>query len=164
MIVVLEIIVGIVLFTLIVVPMTAKDPLGAIGDYPPAIRRRCVELGLVEDREEKRFSVSELIRKVLAVLVLVAVLAFILVKVNHAGTFLQGFGISYLIWLAITWFDALVLDCGWFCHTQKVRIPGTEDMPEYQDYWFHIKQSCIGTLLGLPACALIGLAVMLIAK
>jgi hypothetical protein len=44
-----------------------------------------------------------------------------------------------------------------------MRIPGTEDMKEYHDYLFHIKASCIGTLIGLPACATVGLIVMLFA-
>ena len=61
----------------------------------------------------------------------------------------QGFIESYLIWLIIDWYDALILDCIWFCHSRKVRILGTEEMKEYKDYRFHIKQSCIGMLLGL---------------
>jgi hypothetical protein len=89
------------------------------------------------------------------------VAALVMIKVNHAQSFVQGFGYTYIIWLAIAWFDALVLDCGWFCHSKRVRIPGTEDMKEYHDYLFHIKQSCIGTLIGLPSCALIGLLVAL---
>ena len=77
-------------------------------------------------------------------------------------TFKQGFSESYVIWLVICWFDALVVDCGWFCHSPKVRIPGTEDMKEYHDYLFHIRQSLIGTLLGLPVCLLVGLFVQVL--
>ena len=162
MILTIECLIGIVLFTLIVVPMSLKNPLGVISDYPPAIRKRCVELGLCEETE-KRFSAKDIIRKAVAIIVLVALAVLVMVKINHAETFLQGFGNSMVIWLAITWFDALVLDCLWFCHSKRMQIPGTEDMKEYKDYLFHIKQSCIGTLIGLPACALIGLLVMFFA-
>ncbi|MBR1814805.1 MAG: hypothetical protein IJ773_13420 [Lachnospiraceae bacterium] len=162
MILFIESMVGIVLFTLIIVPMDLKDPLAVIGDYPPAIRKRCEQLGLIEKRE-MQFSKKELIKKSVAVILLVVLAAFIMIKVNHANTFLQGFGWSYIIWLAITWYDALVLDCGWFCHSKRMRIPGTEDMKEYHDYLFHIKASCVGTLIGLPACAVVGLIVMLFA-
>ena len=158
-----ECLIGIILFTTIVVPMGIKDPIGVISDYPPAIRKRCIELGLAEDRE-KRFSAKDIIRKTVAIIVLVALAVFVMLKVNHAETFLQGFGYSMIIWLAITWFDALVLDCIWFCHSKRMRIPGTEDMKEYKDYMFHIRQSCIGTLIGLPSCALIGLFVMLFTR
>ena len=162
MLLLIESLIGIALFTLIIVPMDMKDPLAVIGDYPPAIRKRCEELGLIKKRE-KQFSKREIAKKGLAVIVLVALAAFIMIRVNHATTFLQGFGWTYIIWLAITWYDALILDCGWFCHSKRMRIPGTEDMKEYHDYLFHIKASCIGTLIGLPACAAVGLLVMLLA-
>ena len=162
MILFIECLIAIVLFSVIVVPMTAKNPIGVISDYPPAIRKRCVDLGLIKETE-KRFEAKDLIRKGIAILVLILAAALVMIKVNHAQGFLQGFGYTYIIWLSITWFDALVLDCGWFCHSKRVRIPGTEDMKEYHDYLFHIKQSCIGSLLGLPACLIVGLAVMLLA-
>ena len=91
-----------------------------------------------------------------ALLVFVFVFAFILKQFNGANTFWKGFRDSYLIWLIIDWYDALILDCLWFCHSKKVRIPGTEDMEEYRDYRFHIRQSCIGMALGLPACLAVG--------
>ena len=161
MLLLIESLIGIALFTLIVVPMAIKDPLSVIGDYPPAIRKRCEELGLIKERE-KQFSKRELIRKVAAVIALVAAAVYVMIEVNHAATFLQGFGYTYIIWLAITWYDALILDCGWFCHSKRMRIPGTEDMKEYHDYLFHIKASAIGTLIGLPACAIVGLAVQML--
>ena len=156
-----ECIVGVALFSAIVIPLTARDPLGAIGDYPPAIRERCVELGLVEPRK-RRFSASELARKVIAMVVLAVGFALVLSRVNGDTTFWQGFRDAYVLWLAIAWWDALVVDCGWFCHSPRVRIPGTEDMPEYHDYLFHIRQSCIGSALGLPACLVVDLLVSLL--
>ena len=97
----------------------------------------------------------------LGVIVLVILSVLVLKKINHAETFFEGFISSYIIWLSIAWFDALIIDCLWFCHSKRMRIPGTEDMKEYKDYLFHIKQSCIGTIIGLPSCALIGLLVAL---
>lgn len=161
MLLMIESLIGIALFTLIIIPMDMKDPLAVIGDYPPAIRRRCEELGLIEKREQQ-LSKKDLIRKGAAVIVLVLIAVFVMIKINHATTFFQGFGYTYIIWLAITWFDALVIDCGWFCHSKRMRIPGTEDMKEYHDYLFHIKASLIGTLIGLPACSIVGLAVQVL--
>lgn len=161
MILFFECLIGIILFALIVVPMGLKDPLGVISDYPPAIRKKCEELGLVE-KSEKRFSAKDLLRKTLAIIVLVVVAVLVMIKINYAKSFWQGFLNTFIVWLAITWFDAIVLDCIWFCHSRRMRIPGTEDMNEYQDYLFHIKQSCIGTLIGIPACAVVGLFVALL--
>ena len=129
MVIIIESLIGILLFTILIVPLTLKNRLTSVGDYPPAIREKCMELGLIEKREQ-RFTKADILRK--------------------------GFRDAYLIWLTIDWYDALVLDCIWFCHSKKVRIPGTEDMEEYKDYCFHIKQSCIGMLLGLPACLAVG--------
>ena len=42
MILLVECLIGIILFTIIVVPMSVKDPIGVISDYPPAIRERCI--------------------------------------------------------------------------------------------------------------------------
>lgn len=157
--IIIESLIGIVLFTVIIVSLTLKNPLTSVGDYPPAIQKKCIELGLIEDRE-KRFTKADYVRKGAALVVVAALLAFAVHKFNGANTFLEGFAISYLIWLIIDWYDALVLDCIWFCHSKRVRIPGTEGMTEYKDYLFHIKESCIGMLLGLPACLLVGLFVM----
>lgn len=60
MLLLIESLIGIALFTLIVVPLDRKDPLAVIGDYPPAIRKRCEELGLIEKREQQ-FSRKEFI-------------------------------------------------------------------------------------------------------
>ena len=154
--VVMESLVGIVLFTIIIVPFTLRNPLVSVGDYPPAIREKCIELGLIEKREQ-RFTRTDFIRKGMALVVFVIAFAFILKYFNGADTFWEGFRDSYLIWLIIDWYDALVLDCIWFCHSRRIRIPGTESMKEYKDYLFHIKQSCIGMFIGIPACIAVGM-------
>ena len=39
-------------------------------------------------------------------------------------------------------------------------LPGTGDMTEaYHDYGYHVKASCVGMLIGLPVCLMIGLVV-----
>lgn len=156
----IECMIGIILFALIVVPMTLRDPLGSVGDYPPAIKERCIELGLIP-KTEKRFNGKEIIKKAIAMIIFIPIFSFVVYKFNGADTFLNGFIDSYIIWSVIDWFDAVVIDCIWFCHSEKVKIKGTEDMKEYKDYLFHIKQSCIGMLLGLPICVLVGLFVMI---
>ena len=132
MAIIIESVIGILLFTILIVPLTLKNTLISVGDYSPAIREKCIELGLIEKREQ-RFTRADIIRKGTALLVFVFVFAFILKQFNGADTFWKGFRDSYLIWLIIDWYDALILDCLWFCHSKKVRIPGTEDMEEYVD-------------------------------
>ena len=84
MVLAIECAVAIALFTAVVVPSTAKDPLAWIGDYPPAIRRRCEELGLVE-AGEGRLSAAELARKAVGVVVLLAALAIVYLALRHSA-------------------------------------------------------------------------------
>ena len=56
------------------------------------------------------------------------VLVVILRIFNGADTFLSGFVTSFLLWLVVDWYDALVIDCLWFCHSKRFVISGTEDM------------------------------------
>ena len=53
MVVMIESLIGILLFTILIVPLTLKNPLTSVGDYPPAIREKCIELGLIEKREQR---------------------------------------------------------------------------------------------------------------
>ena len=101
---------------------TEKSPYLS-GGLSPGHTEKCIELGLIEKREQ-RFTRADIIRKGTALLVFVFVFAFILKQFNGANTFWKGFRDSYLIWLIIDWYDALILDCLWFCHSKKVRIPG----------------------------------------
>lgn len=159
MVLVIECVVLCVLFT-VGVALALNDPLAEIGSYPKAIGKRCIELGLIQDRKG-RLSKAEYIRKGITAVLLAVIFALVLRYINGAETFLYGFGLACIIWLVMDWYDVIVLDCLWFCHSGRVRIPGTEDMPEYRDYWFHIKDSYIGMLIGIPVCLLMGLIVTL---
>ncbi|MCM1046773.1 MAG: hypothetical protein NC417_14815, partial [Candidatus Gastranaerophilales bacterium] len=90
----MESLIGIVLFTAVIVSVTLKNPLTSVGDYPPAIKKRCIELGLIEDRE-KRYTKADYIRKGVALIAAAALLAAVVRRFNGADTFLEGFGISY---------------------------------------------------------------------
>ena len=122
-------------------------------------KRKMYRIGIgLQNR--KKFTTKELIKKVIAMIVFTVLFSFVVHIFNGADTFIDGFVDSYIIWLAVDWYDAIVLDCIWFCHSKNVMIKGTEDMKEYKDFLFHIEQSCIGMLLGLPVCAAVGALVM----
>ena len=143
------------LFTLAVVTVSLKDPLAGVNNWPPAIQQRARELGLIQS-EQMAGSKKVYAKKLVAALVIAAIFAAVVYYVNGARSFAAGFGCSYLIWTVVNWYDAFIIDCLWVCHDQRVRIPGTEDMKEYQDYWFHIKGSLKGQIIGLPVALLVG--------
>ena len=146
-------------FTAVILSQMRK-PLGAIlYSYPPQIVDRVIELGLVEDKDRKTPNRVKAIKKKWPAVILLGILIGTIVYfVNGAHSFADGFLVSYGLWLVVDWYDAFILDIGWFCHSQKVIIPGTEDLGDaYKDYWFHIKGSLIGMVLGLPACLIAGM-------
>lgn len=149
-----------ILFTTVIFLVMYSNPLNMIHDYPPAIQNKVKELGLITD-EEKGYSKTNIIRKIFAIIFFGFILAFIVYKFNGADTFIKGFLYSYLLWNVVNFWDAIFIDCIWFCHSKKVVIPGTEKMEEYKDYWFHIKGSLKGILFGVPACLLVGILVLL---
>lgn len=158
MIFIIESVILCVLFTAAILSRMNKPLSTILYSYPPQIVERVIELGLVEDTDRKTPSRIKAIKKKWpAVIFLGILIGMIVYFVNGARSFAAGFLVSYGLWLVVDWYDAFILDIGWFCHSKKVRIPGTEDMVEaYQDYWFHIKGSFVGMVLGLPACLIAG--------
>ena len=149
-----------VLFTIPLLIMI-KNPLSGINNYPPAIIRRVRDMGLIDDTVLPR-SKKVIARKLIAAIFIAVICTLIVYFVNGARTFWEGFGVSYLIWTVVDWYDAVVIDWIWFCHDPHFIIPGTEDMVEdYHDYWFHAKASLKGMLIGLPVALIVGGLVLL---
>ena len=153
--------IAVCLFFTLFVAVMAKDPVKSIFNYPPAIIKRAGELGLVD--EGNRPGGTAFYAKKITALVFFGVLLGLLARyVNHAETFFVGAGIAYFLWCVGNVYDAIVMDCLWFCHDKRFVIPGTEDMTEaYHDYWFHIKGALIGMVLGIPAALVAGVIVLL---
>ena len=53
MIILIEGLIGIILFTIIEVSLLLKNPLTFIGDYPPAIQKKCIELKLIPEKKTR---------------------------------------------------------------------------------------------------------------
>lgn len=150
-----------ILFTIAVVA-GSKNPVDTVYDMPEPIINRCLELGLI-DESKKADSPQTRRKKLAAAIVIALIIAVTLFFVNHARNFLQGFLISYLIWLIIDWYDCFVIDWIWVCHSKKLIIPGTEDLVDsYKDYRFHFIGSLKGMVIGLPVCLLVGVMVQIV--
>ena len=163
--IVLEIIIfNVVVFTICGINMAKKGRLGLIQEYPKAIQNRCRELGLIEESSGKLMKKATIgkIGFFIGYIVLQTVLAY---YIGGARTFFTGWLQGYLMWVAEMWFDALVVDCLWFCHSKKMVIPGTEDMVDaYHDYWHHIKYAVIGMFTQAVIALPVGFFVMLLGK
>lgn len=155
MLLLIQCIVCCILFTLIIMPPLYKDPFVMIKSYPPAIVRRVEELPQYKDvikKKEKKHIRKKIFGVLFFVLFLTAVAYFSGCR-SFTATFLHVFAIFF----AVNIYDMIVLDWGIFCHSKKLRIPGTEDMDkEYKDKWFHARGATIGCLIGLVVALLSG--------
>ena len=153
-----------VLFHLVIWLQTRKEPAERVYSYPPAIVERYIELGKIPDKKNPG-TLERVKKKWPAAVVIGVILGAIVYLVNGSRSFLNGFLVSYGLWLIVDWYDAVVLDMLWFCHAKVWILPGTEDMTEaYHDYGYPVKASCVGMLIGLPVCLLIGLVVQILSR
>ena len=159
-IIIIETIILGLLFTIMVYKMS-KNPIKELYNYPPKIQERVMSLEQYKNdipTQKKKISV-----KLVASLIIIIVISLIMKYINGYNSFLDGFKYSFIIWSIINWYDAIVLDCIWFCHDKQFIIKGTEDMvDEYHNYWFHIKGSIIGEIIGLFICLIVGMIVSLL--
>ncbi len=135
------------IFTIVVLPAQYKNPIKYIMSYPPEIRKRVESLPQYETtiQEEEK---EHILKKIIAVLVFSAVLSAV-AYFSGAKTFYTAFLHVFLLFFAVNIYDMLVLDLGVFCHSKKLRIPGTEDMDkEYKNYLFHVKGALKGIAIG----------------
>jgi hypothetical protein len=128
-------------FAALLVIGTRIAPDAMIQDYPPAIQARH---GPKSDHGRR---VSTVMGAVMAGLVLAVCITAPLHLATLATTdsgwsgFWDGFWFGAAFLLALDVIDLLVFDWLVFC-TIRPRfavIPGTEDMPDYRDYLFHLK-------------------------
>ena len=160
MILVYESIVLCVLFTIMVFIMS-REPIKTLYNYPPKIQERVKALDEYKDKIPT--NENKIAAKLIASVIILAIACVVVRFVNGCDTFLDGFINAFILWSVVNLYDAIVLDCIWFCHDKQFVFKGTEDMTkEYHDYWFHIKGSLIGEILGLVICLIVGLIVSLI--
>ena len=159
-IIIIETIILGLLFTIMVYKMS-RNPIKELYNYPHKIQERVKSLEQYKNdipTQKKKISV-----KLVASLIIIVVISLIMKYINGYNSFLDGFKYSFIIWSIINWYDAIVLDCIWFCHDKQFIIKGTEDMvDEYHNYWFHIKGSIIGEIIGLFICLIVGMIVSLL--
>ena len=125
------------LFTLFVYLMS-RDPVKTVFNYPPAIIERCRQLGLVDDSNRPGGPVFYA-KKITALVVFGVLLGLLVRYANGCTTFWDGFLTAYALWNVVNWFDAIVLDCLWFCH----------------------EGSLLGMVLAIPSALIAGLIVRL---
>ena len=148
------------LFTLVILPAQFKDPIHMIMSYPPDIIKRVEELPQYKDtiKQREKSHISKKIGGLIFFIFVFSVVAYFSGCRSFGSTFTHVF----TLFVAVNIYDLIVLDWGIFCHSKKLRIPGTEDMEkEYKNYRFHVRGAVIGLALGLVVALLSGCIVHL---
>ena len=160
MILVIESIILCILFSLMVFIMT-REPIKTLYNYPPKIQEKVMSLN--EYKDKIPIQENKIIAKIFASIIFLVIICVVLRYINGCTTFIESFEHGFLLWTIVNLYDAIVLDCLWFCHDKYFIFKGTEDMiKEYHNYWFHIKGFFIGELLALIICSLAGVIIQFV--
>lgn len=104
---------------------------------------------------------SDIIRKLIAFVVFAVLLAVVLRYINGITTFMSAALTAYLLWLAVDWYDFLVIDIMLAPFDKFYKLAKVSAI-DRSAVLFHFKSSMKGMLIGLVFASVIGLIVMLL--
>ncbi len=155
MILLIEIVTICILFTIITILGTLKDPTADLKNAPIPLQEYVASLPEYADLHI--IHTKERLTKKIPAGIFALVLFTVLIKLTGADTFVTGFRNTLILWVSVKLFVTLVLTCGWYAHTKKAWVPGTEDHPElYQDYKFYLSSIPRSVLVGVILAVIIG--------
>ena len=108
MIFLIECIIACISFTIALELLAARRREVFINDYPPVVSEKLRDLNVVAETPPTKK--SNIIRKVIAIIVYVVLFALVLRFINGITTFLRATLTAYLLWLVVDWYDFLVVD------------------------------------------------------
>lgn len=155
----IECVVACALFTLALELLSAKRREVFVNDYPPVVTDRLRELHLVAEKPPARK--SDIIRKVIAVIVYALLFALVLRFINGVTTFWRAARTAYLLWLVVDWYDFLVVDILMAPFDKFYKLAKVSAV-EKSAVLFHCKASLRGMVIGLVFAPIVGLLVTLL--
>lgn len=159
MIFVLECIAACALFTAALEILAAHRREIFVNDYPPVVTDKLRALHLVAEKPPARK--SDIIRKLIALVVYVILFALVLRVCNGITTFSKAAWTAYALWLVVDWYDFLVVDILMAPFDKFYKLSHVSPI-EPSAVWFHFKGSVKGMLIGIVFAPLVGLFVMLL--
>ena len=157
MVFLIECIAACALFTAMLELLCAKRREIFTNDYPPVVTEKLRSLNIVSEKPPAKK--SDIIRKLIAVIIYAVLFAVVLRFVNGITTFLNAAVTAYLLWLVADWYDFLVVDILLAPFDKFYKKAGVSPF-EKTAVWFHFKASMRGMILGLVFAPIVGLIVM----
>lgn len=159
MIFAVECIVACVLFTLALELVAHNRQEVFLNDYPPVVTDKLRALGLVSEKSPAKK--SDIIRKVIAIIVYSVLFGLLLRFINGITTFTSAALTAYFLWLVVDWYDFLVVDILMAPFDKFYKLAKVSPV-EKSAVWFHFKASLRGMVIGLVFAPVVGLLVMLL--
>jgi len=158
---IIECIIGCTLFTIVNVTYLLRKPLAWFYDYPEEIQARMHTLPQYKNKIPAKKDSN--VKKKLPALILFLILLSLIVWLSGVRGFTMSVLYTLGLYMIINLYDALILDTCWFCHSKRVRFPGTEDMvKEYECPRKHWIGFAYGTVIGIVLSLLVGCIIALI--
>ena len=157
--IVLQLVLFCVLFTLMVKLAVGDSALNGLYFYPKPVQKKVFELGLTDRetvaRKRKRFMIPFF-------LVMLSALVLIIGLWNGVRRFWPAYWQALLFLEVMNWYDGIVIDRLWVGHSRFWIIPGTEEIPFVQTWPQVMKKRGILTLIWIVGAALVaGIVVLL---
>ena len=159
MVFVIECIVACALFTAALEVLCARRREIFVNDYPPVVTERLRERGLVAEKPPARK--SDIVRKLIAVIVYAVLFALVLRYINGVTTFGKASATAYLLWLVVDWYDFLVIDILMAPFDKFYKLAKVSPV-EKSAVLFHFRASVRGMVLGLVFAPVVGLLAVLL--
>ena len=159
MIFLIECVAACALFTAALEILAAKRREVFVNDYPPVVTEKLRELRLVAEKPPARR--SDILRKLIAVIVYAVLFALVLRFLNGITSFSRAALTAYLLWLVVDWYDFLVVDILMAPFDKFYRLAKVSPV-EPSAVRFHFMASVRGMVLGLIFAPLVGLIVLLL--
>ncbi|AZV56397.1 hypothetical protein [Clostridium sp. AWRP] len=140
---IIECIVFCAVFTIFNLTYLFKKPLDWFYDYPDEVQARMRTLPQYKGKiplKENNYR-----KKKIPAVIIFLIISSIIVWFSGARDFVMGTLYAFALFMVINFYDALILDTIYFCHSKKVRYPGTEDMVKAYE---NPKKHWIGFLKG----------------
>lgn len=156
---VIQIVLYCVLFTLMVKAAVGNNALNGLYFYPEPVRKKVYELGMT-DRE------TVTVKRKRFMIIFIAVMASALIVIirywNDVHHFKQAYLQALLILEVMNWYDGIVIDRLWVGHSRFWVIPGTESIPFVQTWPQVLKKRAILTLVWFAGAAIAAAIVIML--
>ena len=157
--IVLQLVLFCILFTLMVKLAVGGSALNGLYFYPKPVQEKVHALGLTDRetvaRKRKRFMI-------LFFLVMLSALVLIIGLWNGVRRFWPAYWQALLFLEVMNWYDGIVIDRLWVGHSRFWIIPGTEEIPFVQTWPQVMKKRGILTLIWIVGAAVVaGIVVLL---